>query len=57
MMLGAHPDTSVSHLLYRVPAALLLEAAGVAADAEAVQRWVEIGSERRARGMRAHRHR
>ena len=54
VMLGAHPDTSITHLLYRVPTALLLEAAGVTADTEAVQQWVEIGRERRARGMRAH---
>ena len=57
VMLGVHPDTSITHLLYRVPAVLLLEASGVAADAEAVQRWIEIGRERRARGMCAHHHR
>ena len=47
VMLGAHPLGDVSHRLYRVAADLLLEVAGVEEFALEVQRWIEVGWERR----------
>jgi hypothetical protein len=49
VMLGAHPLGDVSHRLYRIAADLLLEVAGVEEFALEVQRWIEVGRDRRAR--------
>lgn len=53
IMLGAHPPGDATHHQFHIAAHLLLEAAGLDLADEDVQRWIEVGAERRARGQEA----